>query len=687
MEYEGVELRAYLDVIRRWLWLIALGAFLAGAAALTVSFLTPPTYQAEAAVAVMRSKAEISFEPRFKTVSEAELARNLMNIQDRLKALKALVKNTAIASQVIEELGPMLSPEERRAETLLKMVETKMDGDLIKIVVEADSSEKAAAIANAWARAYEEYVNRLYGENSPTPEDLQSQVDEARQSYQEAEEALSKFLGNNQIDALSREIASKKNTLADYYAAKRELDRLIADAKALRDQLREGTTSSTMRDSLSLLLIKANASTLSSGQPADLQFSFGQLGGFAEDPAQQLSELETLIANLEARRDEVQNLIDDPLLQREILRLEEQLERERARQRQLTSARDLAWETYQTLANKAAEVEVASQVKETEVRFAMPAVKPEKPIKPRKKLNTLLASVVGGMLAVGVAFLIEYLDDTIGTPEDVRRTLGLSTLSSIAPLPAGVESGLVTISQPRAPSSEGFRALRTQLQIATDKPLKALLVTSPNPLEGKSTIVANLGVVMAQAGWSTVLVDSDMRRPVLHDMFGLSNAEGLSTVLSGDGRDPAEYLQATKVENLRLLASGPLPPNPSELLSSPRIEEVIQQLKGEADVLLLDSPAALAVTDAALLAKRVDGVLLVVESGVTQRGSAQQALEGLTKVGTNLVGVVLNRFSPGAAAEYYYYGGDQAQRRRKADIIRQPFRRLLDNVIRRTGQR
>jgi len=103
--------------------------------------------------------------------------------------------------------------------------------------------------------------------------------------------------------------------------------------------------------------------------------------------------------------------------------------------------------------------------------------------------------------------------------------------------------------------------------------------------------------------------------------------------------------------------------------------------------LLLDSPAALAVTDAALLAKRVDGVLLVVESGVTQRGSAQQALEGLTKVGTNLVGVVLNRFSPGAAAEYYYYGGDQAQRRRKADIIRQPFRRLLDNVIRRTGQR
>ena len=159
--YEGIELRAYLAVIRRWLWLIVLGTFLAGATALIVSLRMAPVYQAEAGVAIMRSKTQISFEPRFQTVSEAELAR-MVSLQDRLKALSALVKNPAVASQVIQELGSTLDPEERKVEALLGMVDTKTDGELIKILVEADSPQKAAAMANAWARAYEEYVNRLY---------------------------------------------------------------------------------------------------------------------------------------------------------------------------------------------------------------------------------------------------------------------------------------------------------------------------------------------------------------------------------------------------------------------------------------------------------------------------------------------------------------------------------------------
>jgi len=165
-------------------------------------------------------------------------------------------------------------------------------------------------------------------------------------------------------------------------------------------------------------------------------------------------------------------------------------------------------------------------------------------------------------------------------------------------------------------------------------------------------------------------------------MFGLPNAQGLSTALSGDGIAPDQYLQATEVENLRVLTSGPLPPNPSELLSSPRMEGLTQQLGSVADILLFDSLAALPVTDAALLAKRVDAVLLVVESGATRRGTAQEALEGFTKVGANLVGVVLNKFSLGAAAKYYYEG-DQAQRRRKSNIGPRPFGRLLGDVTRR----
>ena len=441
-EYEGIELRAYLAVIRRWLWLIVLGTVLAGGTALIVSARVAPIYQAEATVAVMRSKAEITFEPQFKTVSEVS--------GDRVKTLSALVNNAVIASQVIEELGPILDPAERNARALLGALSVKTDGGLIRIQVQADSSEKAAAIANAWARAYEEHVNRLYGENFLTPGRLQAQVDEAQRSRQEAQEALTEFLGNNQIDVLSREITSTKSTLADSYAAKRGLEGLIADAKALQKELQGGIPSSSAaaRNALSILFLKANASALSSGLPAELQFSFDQMATSVEDPAEQLSELETLIANLEARRVEVEQFIEESPLQQEILQLEEQLEGEQARKQELTSARDLAWETYQTLARKSAEVTVASQVKETEVRFAVAAVEPANPIKPKKKQNTLLASVVGAMLTVGVSFLIEYLDDSIRTPEDVRRALGLSTLSSIAPLPAGADGGLITLSQP-----------------------------------------------------------------------------------------------------------------------------------------------------------------------------------------------------------------------------------------------
>jgi len=207
-EYEGIELRAYLTVIRRWLWLIVLGTVLAGGTALIVSARTPPIYQAEATVAIVRPKAVITFEPQFETVSEG--------FGDHVKALSAQVKNSAVASQVVEELGSTLDPEERKVEALLEMVAARPDGELIKILVKADSPEKAAAIANAWARAYEEYVNRLYEESSLTLGDVQAQAAEARRSYQGAQDALTKFMGDNQIDGLQREINAKQELTASY---------------------------------------------------------------------------------------------------------------------------------------------------------------------------------------------------------------------------------------------------------------------------------------------------------------------------------------------------------------------------------------------------------------------------------------------------------------------------------------
>ncbi|MDH4137599.1 MAG: polysaccharide biosynthesis tyrosine autokinase, partial [Anaerolineae bacterium] len=274
-----------------------------------------------------------------------------------------------------------------------------------------------------------------------------------------------------------------------------------------------------------------------------------------------------------------------------------------------------------------------------------PATAPAAPISPRTRTNVLLAAVVGVILGVGFAFLIEYLDDTIKSPDDIVQALGLSPLGAISRINGkSYEDKLVAAIHPRSPISEAYRILRTNIQFsAVDKPLETLLVSSPNPIEGKSITLANLGVVVAQAGLSVILVDSDLRRPVLHKIFDLPNKKGLTSVLldgepSLDGR-----LQATQVENLRVLTSGPLPPNPSELLGSQKMKSLIESLKGKADVVLLDSPPALVVTDAAVLAGQVDGVLLVADAGKTRREMAQRAKEDLIKVGANVLGAVLNK--------------------------------------------
>jgi len=328
--------------------------------------------------------------------------------------------------------------------------------------------------------------------------------------------------------------------------------------------------------------------------------------------------------------------------------------------------------SYASLLKSYEEIRLTEAQAVDNVVVAEPAEMPRYPVKPRTLMNTLLAAVVGCMLAVGVAFLIEYLDDTIKTSDDVRQTLELSTLGAITRINTRTdEEKVVAALQPRSPISEAYRALRTNIQFSTiDKPLKTILVTSANPLEGKTTTVANLGVVMAQAGLSVIIIDSDLRRPTMHKFFGVDNNHGLTDALLQSAPSLDGYLQGTAVENLQVLASGPLPPNPSELLGSQRMKGLIEQLKGKADVLLFDSPPVLAVTDAAVLANEVDGVLLVVDTNATRRDGALRARETLSKVGANLLGVALNKLSAKGAGGYYYYyyyssDGEGKERRRR----------------------
>ncbi len=214
---------------------------------------------------------------------------------------------------------------------------------------------------------------------------------------------------------------------------------------------------------------------------------------------------------------------------------------------------------------------------------------------------------------------------------------------------------LITIAAPRSPISEAYRTLRTNLEFASlDQELKTLVVTSAGVGEGKSTTLANLAIVSAQAGRRVLLVDADLRRPRLHDIFGLSNTTGLTTAMMDETALASPPLQETGIEGLSVLTCGQLPPNPAELLSSRRMEEVIAALAERADQLIFDTPPVVAVTDAAVLATKVDGVLLVISAGRTRRESARAAVQRLKQINARLVGTVLTNVQMDSGFRGYY---------------------------------
>jgi capsular exopolysaccharide synthesis family protein len=219
-----------------------------------------------------------------------------------------------------------------------------------------------------------------------------------------------------------------------------------------------------------------------------------------------------------------------------------------------------------------------------------------------------------------------------------------------------IRANLVTVSDPRSVTAEAYRTLRTNLSFSSlDDPIHTLVVTTPAPQENKSLVISNLAVIIAQGGNRTVLVDCDLRRPALHEIFGVDNSAGLTTMMLNESAMETPPLHQTEIENLSLLPSGPLPPNPADLLGSRRMDAVIDQLKEQADIVLLDAPPVVAVTDAAVLGSKVDGVLLVVSAGVTRREHAVRAKEMLEKVNIRIVGAVLDN-APTDVMTGSYYG-------------------------------
>jgi len=285
------------------------------------------------------------------------------------------------------------------------------------------------------------------------------------------------------------------------------------------------------------------------------------------------------------------------------------------------------------------------------------ALPPLEPIKPNLLINTLIAAVVAVMLSTGFVFVVNSLNDTIETPEQVESVLGLSVLGVI--FEHKNNSGVISQDQPHSPISEAFRSLRTNVQsFNIGEELKTLLVTSPSIGSGKSLISSNLAVILAQSGKHIILADVDLRRPSLHKNMNLSNDTGITSVLLNPKRSLDKLFNKTTTENLTVITSGDLPPNPSELLGSHRMSQLIEELKQKADMVIFDAPPVLPVADAVVISALVDGVLLVLEPGKTTIAAARQTVKSLRRVNAQIIGVVFNNVQlKGSLYNYYYRKG------------------------------
>lgn len=531
-----MELKKYSALIRHWLWLIILGAMVAGGAAYVVSMQQTPMYRAQATYEVDVAGGN---------ASNAEYINQLV-AQNLTQTYIQKITTTSIAQQTIEalsEIYPELAPA-------------------------ADSADPE----NALRAAVQNLLSKL---------SISSPID-------------SMLVTITVVDTNPERAAMIANTVGEVFATASESDQIGRFAQ-LNQPLQDR-----------LLVLDGEIATLRT-----------QIAEFGEpDTVGRQIELERL-------------------------------------NRELNEAQEAYNQVFQTQLET--EISMASRLN------SFFPIEPAQPnyiqISPRTNTNAALATIVGAMLTLGVILLLDYLDDTIKTPDEAIAATGASTLATIAYIKGEKPSDrLITQSAPRAPISEAYRVLRTNLSFsAIDTELQSVLVTSSSPGEGKSTSSANTAVVMAQTGRRVILVDADLRKPSQHKVFDTSNNHGLTTALLDSSTPVTAHLQHTRTPGLRLMASGPLPPNPAELLNSQRMRDVLSELLEDADFVLVDTPPVLTVADAAILAPHVDGTILVAEVGQTKRDVLTESATRLRASGATLFGLVLNRSRAGRGGYYSAY--------------------------------
>lgn len=589
-----MEISYYLSIARRWAWLLILGLVLGTLSGYGVARLQTPVYQAS--TRVIASRASMQAASSGNTAGGSDYY--YISDQQLMQTYIELLKSSTIFDRVSQILGYPVSSLQIQAAQV-------RDTRILEITVEDTDPQHAADIANA-------VVEALIVQNN--------EIEASR--YRNSDESL-----QTQIKQVEEQITIYQTTLDNQSSV--TLSEQLAQVEAQMVPLRTEVTQ--LKKDISLLTPTINAERISK------------------------------VADLNARLDQIQPLLD--LYQKiyadlVVMGASGATQNDNAATTRLQSTLVLYQQIYLNLINTRESIRLSRLQNSQSIDQIQVAIVPISPIRPQPLSSALLSGIVGLMLAAGIVFLIEYLDDTLKTPEDVERILGIPLIGYIAEMEAGGkdELSVYVAKQPRSPVSEAFRSLRTNLEFsAVDKPLRIILVTGAEAGDGKTTIATNLASIIAQGGKRVALMDCDLRRPRVHRFLGIQNRVGM-TDLFRDNLDMDSVIQQwtdSGSASLSVVTSGSLPPNPTELLGSQKMDFILSEISNRADVIVIDSPPSM-VSDAQVLAAKVDGVLLVIQPGKTHMGAARATREQLDRAGARVVGAVFNRIPRKSS---YYYGG------------------------------
>jgi succinoglycan biosynthesis transport protein ExoP len=708
-EESVLPIQQYWNVILKRIWTILLVSLAVFTLVAVYTFKQRKVYEARTSLIIELSTPQVlgrDVQP-VMDLSQADL----WNTDQYFETQYRIIKSRKLAEKVVEKLGladdPVflgidhLEDEEKISKALqdidpierlisLTEVEPAAKTRIVTVKVRHTNPKMAAQLANTIAETYQsQNIEQRRESTYGAYEWLTEQYREVKEKLEASDAALYNFKRDNNILSTSLEdrqnITSQRlqdlnRQITDIQAERLRLQAEVDQIKRYHDGKHTGAPIAQVIDNPLVQNLKTSWIDL---RKRDAELSSRYLDQHPEVLAirKQIKvveddlrkEVDNILSSSENRLRAVQSTEGGLRARLEELKDEAlEINEKEVTYRQIERENETNQRLYELVLKRLKETDISRLLQENNIRLLDRALVPEEPVAPKVLVNLLIGLVLGLVCGVALAFLREMTDNTVKTQEDVEDLLGLTFLGvipSIKEAQRGPDKGQALADGPRRdmhvhefPKStvaECCRTIRTNiLFMSPDRRMRRLMVTSAGPREGKTVSVANMAITMAQSNSRVLIVDTDMRRPRVHKVFGLHNEVGLTNLILGE-LDYDQTIKRTPVPNLDVLMCGPIPPNPAELLHTARFQEIVLALEARYDLIIFDSPPTIAVTDSMILSQMVDGVLLVVKGGQTSKAFVRQARERLVGVNAPILGCILNDVDledrQYGQQSYYYY--------------------------------